>query len=233
MKAMILAAGLGRRMRPLTDHTPKPLLSVAGKPLLQYHLEALQRAGIGEVVINLAYLGEQIRDFVGNGEAFGLKVHYSEEPEPLETGGALLQALPLLGEAPFLLVNGDVWTDYPLAQLTEPPLPDAIDGRLLLVPNPRFHTQGDFGLTNEQRLSLTDEAPRYTFSGISLLRPGLIADYPEKRRIFPLLEALQTAIKAGRLEGRLHDGAWSDVGTPERLTLLRKTLGDTREVTQS
>jgi len=232
VKAMILAAGLGKRMRPLTDHTPKPLLSVAGKPLLQYHLEKLQQAGIREVVINLAYLGEQIRRFVGDGQAFGLAVHYSEEPEPLETGGALLQALPLLGEAPFLLINGDVWTDYPLTELAQPALPDSIDGRLLLVPNPEFHPVGDFALTDDQRLSLAEDAPRHTFAGISLLRPGLIADYPKKRRLFPLLEALQPAITAGRLEGRLHTGAWSDVGTPERLTQLRRTTGDTREVTQ-
>lgn len=224
MKAMILAAGLGKRMRPLTDRTPKPLLPVADKPLLQYHLEALKRAGIREVVINLAYLGEQIRRFVGDGGAFGLKVHYSEEPEPLETGGAILQALPLLGEAPFLLINGDVWTDYPLAQLLQPPLPDHTDGRLLMVPNPEFHPEGDFGLTEGQNLSLDEDLPQYTFAGISLLRPSLIADHPERRRIFPLLEALKPGIAAGTLEGRLHPGAWSDVGTPERLTQLRDQL---------
>lgn len=226
---MILAAGLGKRMRPLTDRTPKPLLTVAGKPLLQYHLEALAQAGIREVVINLAYLGEQIRDFVGDGQAFGLQVSYSEEPEPLETGGALLQALPLLGEAPFLLVNGDVWTDYPLAQLTQPHLPDHLDGRLLLVSNPEFHPQGDFGLTEEQSLSLDKDMPQYTFAGISLLRPRLIGDYPERRRIFPLLEALKPAIATGTLEGRLHHGAWSDVGTPARLTQLRHQLENSQE----
>ncbi|WP_347332105.1 N-acetylmuramate alpha-1-phosphate uridylyltransferase MurU [Marinimicrobium locisalis] len=219
---MILAAGLGKRMRPLTDHTPKPLLKVGGKPLLQYHLEALSEAGIHEVVINTAYRGEQIEQFAGDGQPFGLSIRYSREPEPLETGGAIFQALPLLGEAPFLMINGDVWTDYPLRALSHPPLEAESQGRLLLVPNPDFHPEGDFALTPEHRLSRAGGqeshfAPRYTFAGISLLRPELIADYPHRRAVFPLLEALLPAVDKGQLEGRLHEGRWSDIGTPERL----------------
>lgn len=221
---MILAAGLGKRMRPLTDHTPKPLLKVAGKPLLQYHLEALVRAGIDEVIINTAYLGEQIEAFVGDGQTFGLSVSYSREPEPLETGGALRRALPLLGGAPFLLVNGDVWTDCSLRELTQPPLAADQLGRLLLVPNPDFKPEGDFTLTDSNRISLAPSAERWTFAGVSVLRPSLIADYAEQRPVFPLLEALRPAIAAGTLEGRVHHGAWSDIGTPERLNELDSRL---------
>lgn len=226
---MILAAGLGKRMRPLTDRTPKPLLKVGGKALLQYHLEALSDAGIREVIINTAYRGEQIEQFAGDGRAFGLSIRYSREPEPLETGGAIYQALPLLGEAPFLMVNADVWTDYPLQALSRPPLEAESQGRLLLVPNPDFHPEGDFALTPEYRLSRADEpssshAPRYTFAGISLLRPELIAGYPHRRAVFPLLEALLPAMDKGQLEGRVHEGRWSDIGTPERLIQMDELL---------
>src|SRR5690554_1322861 len=170
---MILAAGLGKRMRPLTDQTPKPLLTVAGKPLLQYHLESLASAGVTNVIINLAYLGEQIRAFVGDGDRFGLAVTYSPEPEPLETGGAIAHALPLLGDAPFLLINADVWCDYPPTQLARAPLPPHCLGRLLLVPNPDFHPHGDFTLTETGLLGhswpkIPDEQ-RLTFAGLSLL----------------------------------------------------------------
>lgn len=227
MKAMILAAGLGKRMRPLTDRTPKPLLKVAGKPLLQYHLEALGEAGVHEVIINTAYLGEQIEAFAGNGSRFGLTIHYSREPEPLETGGAILRALPLLGADPFLLVNGDVWTDFSLTDLTRPPLADDMQGRLLLVPNPDFKPEGDFALTESGRLSLSTDQDRWTFAGISVLRPSIVADYAERRPVFPLLEALRPAMAAGALEGRLHRGQWSDVGTPERLEQLDRQQRET------
>lgn len=224
MKALILAAGLGRRMLPLTRETPKPLLSVGGKPLLQYHLEALAKAGITEVIINLAHLGEQIRTFAGRGDAYGLRIRYSEEPEPLETGGAILHAQPLLGDEPFLLVNGDVWCPCDFARLTGTDLPEHCDGRLLLVPNPDFHPRGDFALLPDGQLSLNPALPHYTFAGISVLHPRLIENYPQKRRIFPLLEALKPAIIEGRLQGEVFPGAWSDVGTPERLQALEEQL---------
>lgn len=224
---MILAAGLGARMRPLTDHTPKPLLPVGGKPLLQYHLEALCAAGVHEVVINLAWLGDQIRQFVGDGSSFGLAVRYSQEPEPLETGGAILQALPLLGEEPFLLLNGDVWSDYPLPSLIERSLPGRLDGHLVLVPNPDFHPAGDFGLDADGLiLAGSADSERYTFAGISLVRPRLVAEYPQRRLKFPLLEALLLGIEYGRLSGEIYSGEWSDVGTPERLQTLDVTLSD-------
>ena len=230
MKAMILAAGLGNRMRPLTDHLPKPLLPVCGKPLIEFHLDNLARAGITQVIINLAYLGNKIRTHLGDGSRFGLHIQYSEEPEPLETGGAILHALPLLGDAPFLLVNGDVWCDLEFAQFIQPPQPLAtqqLEGHLLLVPNPAFHPLGDFALA-EPGLLVEDadqqHPNRFTFGGISLLNPRLIAQYPHRRQKFPLAEVLRLAISKQQLTGQVYNGHWSDVGTPERLRELQQHL---------
>lgn len=232
MKAMILAAGLGNRMRPLTDHIPKPLLHAGGKALIAYHLENLQRAGIHKVIINLAYLGEKIRAQLGDGKQFGLEITYSTEPEPLETGGAILHALDLLGTEPFLLVNGDVWCDLDFAQfiqqsVVEKKFAENQFGHLLLVPNPDFHPLGDFALDN-RGLLLDDpdktHPHRFTFGGISLLKPELISDYPDKRQKFPLVEVLRRAISNGQLTGQVHQGRWSDVGTPARLQQLEDYL---------
>lgn len=224
MKAMILAAGIGQRMRPLTNHLPKPMLPVGGKPLLRYHLEALANIGVRDVVINLAYLGDKIRTFVGNGAAFGVKVSYSEEPEPLETGGALLHALPLLGTEPFLLINGDVWTDYPLENLAAYRLQDDEDAHLILVPNPDFHPNGDFSPNNQGRLENNSEFPKFTFGGISLIHPRLISNYPQRRNKFPLVEALRFGIDHNHISATVYSGGWSDVGTPERLEELDAQL---------
>lgn len=232
MKAMILAAGLGNRMRPLTEHTPKPLLCAGGKPLIEYHLENVRRAGIREVIINLAYLGEKIRTHLGDGQQFGLQIIYSTEPEPLETGGAILHALDLLGEEPFLLVNGDVWCDLEFTQFIHQPVVENRFaakqlGHLLLVPNPEFHQQGDFALASNGLLLDDPEKihpQRFTFGGISLLKPELIAHYPDKRQKFPLVEVLRRAISNGQLTGQVHHGHWSDVGTPVRLHLLEDYL---------
>lgn len=225
MKAMILAAGLGQRMRPLTDNLPKPLLPIAGKPLLQYHLEALQCAGISEVVINLSYLGEKIRQFVGDGRRFGLRVEYSLEPEPLETGGGILQALPLLGDAPFLLINADVWSEFDYKALLTQNLQSEKLGHLVLVPNPEFHLRGDFVLRQDGILLNDDvSALRFTFSGISVISPALIANYARARTKFPLVEALRAAIGCEQLTGEVFAGRWSDVGTPERLMALEQQL---------
>lgn len=227
MKAMILAAGLGNRMRPLTDHIPKPLLCAGNKPLIEYHLENLQRAGIQEVIINLAYLGEKIRAHLGNGERWSLHIHYSQEPEPLETGGAILQALELLGEGTFLLINGDVWCDLEFSELITRELPAGQQGHLLLVPNPAFHPKGDFALDD---LGMLLEDPqkthprRLTFAGISLLKPALVSSYPNKREKFPLVETFRHAITRQQLSGQVHRGHWSDVGTPERLQQLENFL---------
>ena len=223
-KAMILAAGLGQRMRPLTDNLPKPMLSAGGKPLLQYHLEALAAVGVKEVIINLAYLGEKIRAFVGTGEQFDLKVFYSEEPEPLETAGALLNALHLLGDDPFLLINGDVWTDYPLARLRSYLLADSSDVHLVLVPNPDFHPHGDFSPNAIGILENNPHLDKFTFAGISVVHPRLIKFYPNRRVKFPLGEVLKYGINQKRISAEVYSGYWSDVGTPERLLVLDKQL---------
>lgn len=215
MKAMILAAGRGERMRPLTDDTPKPLLTVGGRPLIDYHLEALSRAGIGEVVINLAWLGERIREHVGDGAAFGLSVHYSEEGErALETAGGIVNALPLLGERPFLVVNGDIFTDFDFSSLALPP------GRLahlVLVDNPPWHPQGDFALTADGRV-VEPGAAGLTYAGIGLFAPELFAGCSVS--VMPLAPLLRSASAAEQVSGEHHRGTWHDVGTPERLREL-------------
>jgi N-acetyl-alpha-D-muramate 1-phosphate uridylyltransferase len=223
-KAMILAAGLGQRMRPLTDHLPKPLLSAGGKPLLQYHLEALARIGVSEVIINLAYLGDKIRDFVGTGERFGLSVSFSEEPEPLETAGALLHAMTLLGDQTFILINGDIWTDYSLETIVSHELQDDEDAHLVLVPNPEFHPNGDFSPNRFGRLENNPNLEKYTFAGISLIHPRMILQYPEKRIKFPLGEVLRFGITQNRISAEVYHGRWSDIGTPERLAEVEVLL---------
>jgi MurNAc alpha-1-phosphate uridylyltransferase len=216
MKAMILAAGRGERMRPLTDHTPKPLLEIAGKPLVQYHIEALRSAGIRDLVINLAHLGEQLRARLGDGAQLDVRITYSQEPEgALETGGGIHQALPLLGATPFIVVNGDVWTDYPFARLRARDL-DSDLARLVMVANPDQHPAGDFALRGE-RLQEQGQ-PRHTFSGIGLYRPELFAACAPGR--FPLASLLRDAMRKGLVGGELYEGDWCDVGTPQRLREL-------------
>jgi MurNAc alpha-1-phosphate uridylyltransferase len=213
--AMVLAAGRGERMRPLTDETPKALLPVRGKPLIVHHLEAMAASGVREVVINLAWLGERIRAALGDGRAWGLTIRYSDEaPQALETGGGIFQALPWLGSGPFLVVNGDVYTDFQLASLHI-----AADAwaQLLLVPNPLHNRVGDFALEHGQVLE--QGQPRWTYSGIGLFRPELFQGCVPGR--FPLRPLLHRAMAAGRLRGQLYMGEWSDVGTPERLAALR------------
>lgn len=214
--AMILAAGRGERMRPLTDHTPKPLLPVAGKPLIAYHLEALAAAGFRRVVINVAWLGEQIVAALGAGERFGLELLYSREHTALETAGGIRQALPLLGEAPFVVINGDVWTDFPLAEL-RPPKGLA---HLVLVDNPPHHVQGDFLLQGGQVVDAAGQ--RLTFSGIGVYRPELFAGLAEGVR--PLAPLLREAMAKGQVNGQHYRGRWIDVGTPARLKELEDWL---------
>lgn len=219
MKAMLLAAGRGERMRPLTDECPKPLLQVAEKPLIVWHLERLARAGIQDVVINLSWLGEMIAAALGNGDRYGLRIQYSREPWPaLETGGGLHQALPLLGPAPFLLVNGDVFTDidFTALQIRADDL-----AQLVLVPNPEHNLKGDFWLGDDGRIR-TDHGQRLTYSGVAILRPELFAGAEPGR--FPLLPWLLRALAAGRLGGQLHAGEWLDIGTPQRLSELDARL---------
>jgi MurNAc alpha-1-phosphate uridylyltransferase len=219
MRAMILAAGRGERMRPLTDTLPKPLLEVGGKPLIQYHLEAMARAGIGDVVINLAWQGELIRRALGDGERFGLRICYSEEPEgALETGGGILAALPLLGPGPFLAISGDVWTDFPLESLARR-LASGDVAHFVLVPNPDFHAQGDFGL-DEGRL--LDRAPRHTYANIGVISAEFFADRQPGR--FPLAPLMFDWIRRGRVSGELFRGRWYNLGTPMQLTQLDAAL---------
>jgi N-acetyl-alpha-D-muramate 1-phosphate uridylyltransferase len=225
MKAMILAAGLGQRMRPLTDHLPKPLLKAGEKTLLDYHLEKIQTAGITQVIINLAYLGHKIREQLNNRYP-NLSIAFSEEPEPLETGGAILHAARLLGDSPFLLVNGDVWSDMDYAEFINRPLSNQL-GHLMMVPNPEFHPQGDFAIQNQhliEKSSSDTGEPSYTFAGISLLSPDLITHYPLKRQKFPLVEVFRAAIQQKKITAEIYYGHWSDVGTPERLINLDNFL---------
>lgn len=211
MKAMILAAGKGERMRPLTLHTPKPLLPVAGVPLIEYHIRALQRAGFTELVINHAWLGSQIEAHLGSGEQFGVQIAYSPEGEPLETGGGIYRALPLLGGEPFMVVNGDIWTDYNFSQLT-PPTKHTL-AHLVLVDNPEHHPEGDFYLQGGQ---VSEQgAPRLTYSGMAVLHPDLFEG--QTAGAFKLAPLLRQAMSVGRVTGEHYTGHWVDVGTPERL----------------
>ena len=214
MKAMILAAGRGERMRPLTDTTPKPLLRVRGKPLIQYHVEALVASGFTQLVVNLSWQGRQIRDFLGDGNGFGAVIEFSEEPEALETAGGVRQALDLLGDR-FLVVNADILTGYEFAGLREVRDP----AYLVLVENPAHNAQGDFGLVGTRVVN--DGNPRYTFSGIGVYARDFFSGLePGKRALAPLLRA---AADRGDLAGELFTGDWSDVGTPARLAALNDT----------
>lgn len=228
MKAMILAAGRGERMRPLTDHTPKPLLSAGGKPLIVWHLERLAACGFKEIVINHAHLGEQIESALGNGQAFGLAIVYSPEPPgALETAGGIAQALPLLGADPFLVVNGDIWCDWDFKRAQQIALKPA-HAHLLLVDNPAHHASGDFCLAGESveyaQESLNAAAtaaltPALTYAGIGVFSPAFFAAV-NKGSVLKLRPLLDAAIAQKRLSGEYHAGAWSDIGTPERLIEL-------------
>lgn len=215
MKAMILAAGRGERMRPLTDHTPKPLLKVAGKALIEHTIDQLVGAGFTEIVINHAHLGQQIEAALGDGNRYGARIRYSPEGEQaLETAGGIIKALPLLGNEPFLVVNGDIATDFPFARLHQVPVELAY---LVLVDNPEHHLKGDFGLDGQGRVVEDGEEP-LTFSGIGIYRPALFDKVPPGvSKLGPLL---RQAISRQRVSGQKYNGFWMDVGTPERLQTL-------------
>ena len=225
MKAMILAAGYGKRLQPLTNKTPKPLLSVGGKPLLQHHIEHLAVNGITEVIINTSWLADKIEDYFGDGSDYGINITWSRESEPLETGGGIKKALPLLGDQPFLLINGDIWTDFKVSSVLNYQLSDDQAAWLLFVENPEHNPEGDFGLGND----LVRYQPQIesTFSGISLIRPQLIMDYihnQPKQQFFPLRDVLRPAIEAQAVSGAVYRGQWCDVGTVERYKRLNKLL---------
>ncbi len=218
MKAMILAAGRGERMRPLTDHKPKALLEVAGKPLIVYHIEKLARAGIREIVVNISVRGEQIRAALGDGRRYGVALHYSDEGEtPLETGGGIFKALPLLGPAPFLVVNADVFTGYPLSTLLDKPRDIA---HLVLVENRDHHPEGDFALENG-RIALL-RGTRLTYSGLGVYRKELFDECAAGA--FPLAAVIRMAVAHGLVTGERFRGDWHDIGTPERLAALEARL---------
>ena len=222
MKAMILAAGRGERMRPLTDHTPKPLLRAGGHCLIEYHILALARAGIGELVINHAHLGGQIEAALGDGSRYGVRIAYSAEGEgqALETGGGIYRALPLLGREPFLVVNGDIYCDYPFEQLSTAPEGLA---HLVLVDNPPHNPEGDFILADGQVGSeATHGATRLTFSGIGLYRPALFDGCEDGA--FALAPLLRQAMDRGLVSGEHYRGLWMDIGTPQRLEQLDALL---------
>lgn len=220
MKAMILAAGRGERMRPLTDHTPKPLLPVGGKPLIVWHIERLAAAGFRDLVINHAHLGDQIEAVLGDGSLFGVHIAYSAEAEALETAGGIANAMPLLGDAPFLVVNGDVYCDFDFSRVGQQPM-DGVVAHLVLVDNPPQHPQGDFALEHGKLAEAGAE--QLTFSGIGIYRPELFAGVVRgsKAKLAPLLRA---EIAQGRISAEHYRGHWVDVGTPERLQALDKVL---------
>ncbi len=228
MKAMILAAGQGTRMRPLTNHTPKPLLEVAGKPLIVWHLEKLKQAGFTDIVINIAWLGDQIPAALGNGSAFGLTIQYSDEQNggALETAGGIVKALDLLGNQPFLVISGDIWCDYDLSSPIE--LEKNNLAHLILVNNPAHHPRGDFAMQNGQLSQQGD--PKYTFSGIGYYQPDLFiplrdkikqGEIPKQQPIGALLRA---TMDKGKVSGEYFAGDWRDIGTPERLQQLANDL---------
>jgi len=218
MKAMILCAGRGARMRPLTDSKPKPLLPVAGRPLVQYLIEKLAQAGVSEIVINHAWLGEQIESVLGDGRRWGVNIRYSAESEALETAGGIIKALPLLGEAPFIVVNGDVWCDYSFENLLALRPEKA---HLVLVKNPEHNPRGDFSLTEDGLLSDQGEK-KLTFSGVSVMHPQLFFGLDAGN--MALAPLLRQAIALQQVSGELHQGEWVDVGTPQRLEKLDKSV---------
>lgn len=232
MKALIFAAGLGERMRPLTLHTPKPLLAVAGKPLIAWHLERLAAIGIREVVINIAWLAECFAPVLGDGSQWGLRLHFVHEGDtPLETGGGILNALPMLGEKPFLVVNGDIWTDFDFATLPAEPTGIA---HLVMVDNPAQHPQGDYRLDEAGLLHHDRDGNCLTYAGIGVYRPSIVGDWravigdaPGSERVpprFSVVPLQKHFMASGQITGQHYHGRWTDVGTVERLQALDAEL---------
>lgn len=227
MRAMILAAGRGERMRPLTDHTPKPLLQVGGKPLIQWHIERLVRAGITELIINLAWLGDQIQQTLGDGSQYGASISYSHESTALETAGGIAQALPFFQDQAFLVINGDVWCDWDPAQArtVATAMSDDTLAWLLLVDNPAQHPEGDFELHASGQVTdkTSQGSDALTFSGTGIYRPALFAAITAQKAA-ALAPLLRQAMHKQQVRGNRHTGAWVDVGTPQRLAQLDLAL---------
>jgi len=218
MRAMILAAGRGERLRPLTDTLPKPLVEIAGKPLIEYHIESLARAGFGEIVINQGHLGDMLPPIIGDGSRWNITIYWSDEqPEALETGGGIHKALPLLGSSPFLVINGDIWTDYPFSRLRAIKCSWA---HLVMIPNPPQHPEGDFALNNARIKNQGEN--RLTFSGIGVYHPRLFDDCTAGK--FSVVPLLRSAMENQLVTGEKYAGKWEDIGTSERLEAIRKLL---------
>lgn len=220
MKAMILAAGKGERMRPLTEHTPKPLLSAGGKPLIEYLIVSLHEAGFTDLVINHAWLGEQIEEALGDGRRFGVNIVYSAEGEPLNTAGGIIKALPVLGTEPFVLVNGDIWTDYSFSTLKAYSCMQQL-AHLVMVPNPPQHSAGDYILAEQGELKLKDSnslQEAFTYSGIAVLHPQLFENLSVEK--CPLAPLYEKAIRQGKASAEFYQGEWFDIGTVDRLNTL-------------
>lgn len=224
MKAMIFAAGRGERMRPLTDTLPKPLLTLADKPIIVHAIEACKLAGITELVLNVSYLADKIMNALGDGSAFGVTLHYSiEGSPPLETAGGIIKALPLLGPEPFLVFSGDIWTAYDLRSLVAQAAQVEL-AHLVLVPNPSYHPEGDFVLLPDGRLS--DEINgRYTYGNLGIFHPKLFEGLPEQR--LRLGKVLYDNLKSGKITGELYTGPWFNMTTPHDLYQAEKTLKET------
>lgn len=220
MKAMILAAGRGERLRPLTDEIPKPLIKVAGKSLIEYHLQNLAQAGFKEIIINTAWLAEKIHQQLANGENYGVTIHYSDEGEALETAGGIINALPMLGNEEFLVINGDIWCDFDFSTL--PKLDDDIQAHLVLVTNPEHNLTGDFSL-QDNRVKNNGNVMS-TYSGISIFKPKFFAD--QKSGILPLAPLIRKKCDNNLVSGQTHQGLWTDVGTLERLQELEDQLSE-------
>jgi N-acetyl-alpha-D-muramate 1-phosphate uridylyltransferase len=219
VKAMILAAGKGERMMPLTQDTPKPLLIAGNKTLIQYQVEALVLAGVDEIIINTGPLGKKIQDSLGDGTKFRVAIQYSHEgDEPCGTGGGVAKALPFLGESPFILVNGDIWTEYDYSMLK---LGEGEIAHIVMVDNPDHNPDGDFALHNARVIK--QGSPMLTFSGIGIFRPGFFAN--TEKQMVSYIPALRQMIGQGRVSGEYYGGPWFDIGTPQRLTMIKARLG--------
>ncbi|MDQ8039213.1 MAG: nucleotidyltransferase family protein [Rickettsiella sp.] len=221
MKAMLLAAGRGSRMQSLTDEKPKALLTIAGKPLIAYQLIKLANANIKDIVINVSYRAEQIIETLGNGYDYGVNIEYSFEPIALETGGGILQALPMLGSSPFIVLSADIWTDYPIEKLAQHLFLNSVQAHLVLVDNPNFHPKGDFHLQKNNFLSL-DDLPKLTFASFGIYHPSLFKDYDAGS--FPLVEVLRKRINEKKVTGEHYRGNWFNIGNLSELTRLNAYL---------
>ena len=233
MKAFLLAAGKGTRLLPLTATTPKPLIPVAGEPLIVRQIEQLKLAGVTEFIINTHWLADRLHDFLGDGSKFGVQISWSHEKQLLETGGGIQKALPLIGHDPFLLISADIWTDFDYRDLASSPLPESEVARLALVDNPDHNPTGDFVLSTELlpdrefstvQMPTREESNTLTYSGIALIDPEWVASWKFGDQAFPLREPLFKAIEAGRISGYHYSGIWTDIGNLDRLQAIRDKL---------